>query len=275
MSVCRVRVCAREGQSGGMPMKWHVKGERDGCPDVMWHQLPLCHFVFPGGGFRGWAKRCLPLLPNTKANPNSGPPPHPHQTHTNTHRDVAAVFSKPNVPMRAKRLVFVFELCLELSHIRRRLRTAFHFSLFCFCRTIQMFQEGLRAWTTLRTRDSLQPGPPLSSFCLTLSFLFLFLFSSLPPPLLSASLSLAGDQRSFIIGAAMAASLLTAPFKLQAPLLSINSALPQTSCGHWQAETVFMTLFVSKWKWGVLAHLYLQLLNHLHLDSALSSAAVI
>lgn len=202
-------------------------------------------------------------------------PPPPHQTHTNTHRDVAAVFSKPNVPMRAKRLVFVFELCLELSHIRRRLRTAFHFSLFCFCGTIQMFQEGLRAWTTLRTRDSLQPGPPLSSFCLTLSFLFLFLFSSLPPPLLSASLSLAGDQRSFIIGAAMAASLLTAPFKLQAPLLSINSALPQTSCGHWQAETVFMTLFVSKRKWGVLAHLYLQLLNHLHLDSALSSAAVI
>lgn len=41
------------------------QGKRDGRPDVMWHQLPLCHFVFSGGGFRGSAKRCLPAPPNT------------------------------------------------------------------------------------------------------------------------------------------------------------------------------------------------------------------
>ena len=61
-----------------------------------------------------------------------------------------------------------------------------------------------------------------------LSLSFLFSLSLL----LSASLYLSGDQSSFIIGAAMAASLPTAPFKLQAPLLSINSALLQTSYCH-------------------------------------------
>lgn len=50
----------------------------------------------------------------------------------------------------------------------------------------------------------------------------------------------------------MAASLPTAPFKLQAPLLSINSALLQTSYRHWLAETVFtIFLFVSEWKWSM------------------------
>lgn len=39
---------------------------RRGCPDVMWHQLPLCHFAFSGCGFRGSAKRCLPLLQTQK-----------------------------------------------------------------------------------------------------------------------------------------------------------------------------------------------------------------
>lgn len=104
-----------------------------------------------------------------------------------------------------------------------------------------------------------------------------------PRPSSVASLSLAGDQRSFIIGAVMAASLLTSPFKLQAPLLSINSAPPQTSYSHWEAETVFTTLFEYRKKLSMcdatvclcVTHLYLQLLDHLHLDSALCSAAVI
>lgn len=49
-----------------------------------------------------------------------------------------------------------------------------------------------------------------------------------PPRLCS---SLAGDQSGFIIGAAMAAPL-QASFKLQARLLSVNSALLQTRCCH-------------------------------------------
>lgn len=61
---------------------------------------------------------------------------------------------------------------------------------------------------------------------------------------LSLTRSVVGDQSSFIIGEAMAASLPTSPFKLQAPLLSINSALPQKMYCHWMAETVFATLFL-------------------------------
>lgn len=52
--------CARTAEGWGDMLK----SERDGRPDMMWHQLPLCHFVFTGGGFRASDKRCLPPSPN-------------------------------------------------------------------------------------------------------------------------------------------------------------------------------------------------------------------
>lgn len=92
-----------------------------------------------------------------------------------------------------------------------------------------------------------QPGHPLPS----------------PPP---PCPSLAGDQSSFIIGAATAASLQTS-FEFRAALHKLGPA------SHTHTYTLLVPLF--KGPRGRVTHLYLQLLNHLHLDSALSGAAVI
>lgn len=79
----------------------------------------------------------------------------------------------------------------------------------------------------------------------------------------------------------MAASLPTSPFKLQAPLLSVNSGLPRNKSGFKLSffSLLRVTSLVSRRDLRLCAcaatYLYLQLLNDLHLDSALSGAAVI
>lgn len=170
---------------------------------------------------------------------------------------------------------YIHKTCNSASFLQI-FRGKYYFDLF-FSSIIQMFYECCKC-ESLRKIYS-WPSPPHLACVFSPPFL----------PL-SSSPSCTGDQRSFIIGAPMAASLLTTPFKLQAPLLFINYAPPKSSFCHWQARTVFTTLFVSVWKLGLCAlligcnvsrvcvcvtHLYLQLLNYLHLDSALSSAAVI
>lgn len=121
-------------------------------PDVMWHQLPLCHFVFPGGGFRGSAKRCLPPLPNKM------PTLMLDCAHTHRHAGKWGAYSE------------VFQkLCQDMSE-----KTAFSnvqpfscpVSVFGFSRSLQMFRSIVYV---NHSHIVYVRGPPLPSSCLPLT----------------------------------------------------------------------------------------------------------
>lgn len=169
-----LRVCAVRGSSIlGLRT---AEGWHDGCLDVMWHELPLCHFVFPGGGFRGSAKRCLLPQRSPWCWTHTHPPPHTHpESCEQCFRD-----SGNYVKMCTKTQVLYFHLVWNFSYIRYGWRTVFHFlpsvgiSLSLKHSDVS---RALRAWTTLRTREAMQPGPPFTSSCLSLP---LFSLSLLP-----------------------------------------------------------------------------------------------